>query len=95
MDRGLRVEKGQKESRHLGSGQTGAEVLQVSVCDHGMGELGLSQIHKRPSQDIYGVPRDGERCPVRRHLQNLNVFFNKVLSGVEEELRKWVSKMGS
>ena len=38
MDRGLRVEKGQKESRHLGSGQTGAEVLQVSVCDHGMGE---------------------------------------------------------
>lgn len=47
MDRGLRVEKGQKESRHLGSGQTGAEVLQVSVCDHGMGELGLSQIHEK------------------------------------------------
>ena len=52
-------------------------------------------MRKRPSQDIYGVPRDGERCPVWRHLQNLNVFFNKVLSGVEEELRKWVSKMGS
>ena len=47
MDRGLRVEKGQKESRHLGSGQTGAEVLQVSVCDHGMGELGLFQSHEK------------------------------------------------
>lgn len=47
MDRGLRVEKGQKESRHLGSGQTGAEVLQVSVCDHGVGELGLFQSREK------------------------------------------------
>lgn len=35
-----------------------------------------------------------KRCPVRRHLQNLNVFFNKVLSGVERSSESGFPRWG-